>query len=66
MKTEIVAIRSKVTGQWSYCPAPAVSILRLHLDDKPTGFMTADEALAAARADRSVPKGATFTVQAAQ
>lgn len=67
MKTDqvvIVAIQSKITNQWSYCPILAVPILGrvLEYDDKPSGFTTAEAALAAARRDPTVPPGSTFEV----
>ena len=59
----IIAVQSRVTRQWNYCPIFAVSLLRPEYDDKPSGFNTAEEALAAARKDKSIPKGSRFQVQ---
>lgn len=66
MKTIIVAIQSTVTGQWNYCPQTAVPILGriLELDEKPSGYATAEEAFAAARQNRKVPKNAEFRLHA--
>ena len=62
MKTAFGASQSSVTGEWNYCPEVALPILGriLELDDKPTGYKTAEEAFAAARANKTVPKSATF------
>lgn len=56
----IVIVQSKVTGQWSYCPEPALTILRLDMDDKPSGYHTALDATRAAKQDRSIPTHAKF------
>lgn len=42
--TLFLIAKSKVTGQYCYCPKPAASILRLELDDKPTGLLTVEAA----------------------
>jgi hypothetical protein len=59
----IVIVQSSVTQQWNYCPEPALSLLRLDMDDKPSGYNTAMDARRAAKQDRSIPTHATFRVQ---
>lgn len=57
----IMVIRSAVNGKWSYCAEAAVRLLQLELaEDAP--YATAEEAAAAARADRSVPAGSVIQV----
>ena len=59
----IVAIRSTVTGRWNYCPELALHLgwdRLLEYDGDSGGWATSDEALSAARADKSVPKGSKF------
>lgn len=60
--TSIVAIRSTVTGHWGYCPEAALSFFLLNMEyaEDKTGHLTADQALDAARADKTIPRGATF------
>lgn len=63
MRLTIVAVQSKVTQHWGYGPEHALHLLHLEYDDKPSGYLTAADALAAARKDRSIPKGARFEVR---
>lgn len=62
-RLQIVAVRSQVTGQWGYCPRQALDVLRLDMDDKPTGLLTPEDAITAARKDRSIGKGARFFIR---
>ena len=61
--TVIVVIQSLVTGQWDYCPSTAVATLHPEFDDKPTGFLTATQALEVAKRDKTIPAGAKFRVR---
>lgn len=64
MKLTIVAVRSTVTGQWNYCPLIALPIIGrvLEYDDEPSELLTAEEALSAARADKTIPAGSLFKI----
>lgn len=57
----IVVVRSKVNDRWNYCPAEALPLLRLEMADD-GGFPTADACLAAARADQTIPRPASFEI----
>lgn len=57
---QMAVVQSSVTGEWSYMPEAARSMLRFEYDGDPTGLKTAEAAIAAAKSDTSVPKGATF------
>ena len=61
MSLTIVVVQSVITGGWNYCPQHAVPLLRPDLSDK-QGWPTAAEAVAAAKADRTIPQPATFKV----
>lgn len=56
----ILAIQS-TTGRWGYCREDFRQLLRLEYDDE-APFATAAEAIAAAKADTSIPKGAKFRI----
>lgn len=57
----IVVQQSTVNGRWGYGPQGAMHLLNLHMDDK-APYLTSDEAVAAAKKDGSIPKGATIKV----
>lgn len=51
----IVVMQSKVTGHWGYGPLIALDLLNLDREDKPTGLLTAEDAVRAALRDKSMP-----------
>lgn len=58
----IVITQSEVTGQWHYCPSLEVDVL--HPENATEGgYPTADAAIAAAKADSTVPARSHFRVQ---
>lgn len=63
MKIQIT--KSMITGGWGYCPAEAATMLVPEFSAE-ANFKTADEAIAAAKADRTVPKGAEFVIVGAE
>jgi hypothetical protein len=57
----IVIVQSNVNGNWGYCPADAQKLLKPELDDE-ASYKTSDDALAAAKRDKTIPKGTQFKV----
>lgn len=53
-------------GRWTYCPESARHEINTEVADDDTHFATAQDALEAAKADQSIPRGATFVVEAAR
>jgi hypothetical protein len=58
---KILVIKNAI-GHWGYCPERANEYMRLGLDDSETGLLTADDAIADAKNNQSVPADATFEV----
>jgi hypothetical protein len=56
---KIAVVQSRINGCWGYCPVSAVALLRPELDDE-AEFLTAGEAIAAARRNPTVPRRAVF------
>jgi hypothetical protein len=62
MRFPMVVVES-CNGGWGYCPAAAREILgRIMEYDDEAPFKTAEEAIAAAKADPTVPKNAKYRV----
>ncbi len=61
MTLVIVAVQSKINGGWGYGPKQALGLLHLEQDEF-APFATAEDALAAARRDKTIPADAKFEV----
>ena len=62
----MAVVQSNATGKWCYCPEAARATLRLEFDDDESGSDTADESIAQAKRDKTVPKGSTFKLYPAK
>lgn len=58
----IVVFRDRC-GRWNYCPAGVRHWGSFAIGDGTGGFDSAERALDAAKTDRSIPVGATITVE---